>query len=133
MASSTTARVPRIVAGLAIAGLGIALAFMPLMVAGALSRPHETSSQMINLRASWGGTLLGLGLFVAWLESLRPIRRMLIGLVMWSMVGIAAARLLGFVLDGGPDAAQWVWLILEIILVAVGAFALRRNPSGARA
>src|SRR5207244_3615433 len=66
--SGTLARVSRGVralVGLVLMAVGVWLVLSPLKVAEALHRPAETSSQMINLRASWGGSLFGLGAFVA--------------------------------------------------------------------
>ena len=115
-----------IVAGIAIAAFGAYLSLFPLVTAEALSRPHAEPTQLINLRASFGGTLLGLGLFVAWLPAAKPWKRTITGLLMWAMVGIGAARLLGFVLDGSPDSRQWIWMIAEVLIVATCAILLRR-------
>lgn len=120
----------RFSAGLVLALVGGYLAMSPLLVADVLQRPHETTSQLINLRASWGGPVIGLGLFVAWLPALRPWSRTSLGLVLWAMAGIAAARALGFVLDGSPDSRQWLWMTLEVtfaIGAALGLRALRRR------
>lgn len=116
--------------GIAIAAIGAYLAVFPLVTADLLDRPHAEPTQLINLRASFGGTLLGLGLFLAWWPAVKPWRRTLLGLLMWAMAGIGAARLLGFVLDGSPDGRQWIWLVAEVLIVATCAVLLRR---GARA
>jgi hypothetical protein len=99
---------------------GITLALSPVFVADTLGLPHDTPTRMINLRASWGGTLAGFGAFVAWLPALRPLLRALVGLLGLTMTGIGAARLLGFVVDGSPDGRQIVWISAEIAL-AVGS------------
>jgi hypothetical protein len=116
----------QIVVGAIVIAIGGYLASSPLVVADALGKPHETSSQMINLRASWGGTLMGLGAFVAWLPAFVPWRRTVVGLLMWAMAGIGLARLLGFAVDGNPDSRQFVWILAEIALVAGCAVGLRR-------
>jgi hypothetical protein len=115
-----------IVVGVAIAAFGAYLSIFPLVTAEALGLPHAEPTQMINLRASFGGTLLGLGLFVAWLPAVKPWKRTIVGLLMWAMVGIGAARLLGFVVDGSPDSRQWIWLVAEVFIVATCAILLRR-------
>jgi hypothetical protein len=115
-----------LVVGLALAAFGAYLSLFPLVTAEALSRPAGEPTQLINLRASFGGTLLGLGLFLAWLPATRPWKRTITGLLMWSMAGIGAARLLGFALDGSPDSRQWIWLIAEVLIVATCAVLLRR-------
>jgi len=111
--------------GLVLLGLGGILVMSPLAVAEVLGRPHDTSSRMINLRASWGGPVLGLAGFVAWLPALRPWLRSVVGLVTWAMAGVGVARAVGFALDGSPDARQYVWIIGEVVIVVLGAWALR--------
>jgi Domain of unknown function (DUF4345) len=127
--SSSRARRVRLIAGLSLAAGGLVLALSPLQVAAVLGRAHDTSPQMINLRASWGGSVLGLGAFIAWLESVRPWRRFALALLMWTMIGIGLARALGFALDGGPDTLQWVWLSAEIALATGAALALRSRAA----
>ena len=119
----------RILIGLALAGLGLVMIFSPLDVAEILDRPPASKSAMINLRASWGGSVLGLGAFLAWLPALRPLGRVVLGLLGWTMAGVALARLTGFILDGGPDGKQWVWLTAELVIAAICAFAVRRGRS----
>ncbi len=113
--------------GLVIAAFGGYLAASPLVVADVLGLPHATPSQAINLRASWGGTVLGIGLFIAWLPAWRPWWRALVGLVMWAMAGIGVARTMGFLLDGSPDNRQIVWITAEVAIVIVGAIILIRR------
>ena len=117
----------RMMIGLALAALGVAMIFSPLDVAEVLNRPPTSKSAMINLRASWGGTVLGVGAFLAWLPALRPLGRLVLGLLGWTMAGVAFARLMGFILDGGADGRQWVWLTAEVVIAAICAFALRRG------
>jgi hypothetical protein len=120
--------VVRRIVGFALVVAGVALALSPRWVADLLSKPHETSSQMINLRASWGGAVLGIGAFLAWLPAVKPVSRALIGLLMWSMAGVGVARTLGFVLDGSPDTRQFIWISAEAAIVVAGAlFVVRRT------
>lgn len=112
--------------------VGVFLAASPAVTARVLGLPHDTPTQWINLRASWGGTLAGLGAFVVWLPALRPWLRSGLGLAMWTMAGIGLARALGFVVDGEPDGRQLVWITAEAAIVAGCAFALRRRAPAAR-
>jgi hypothetical protein len=128
----TKRRPLQIAIGLALVGFGLYLAFSPLVVADILSRPHETSSQMINLRASWGGPVIGLGALVAWLPALRPWPRTVVAVLLWAMAGIACARAIGFVLDGQPDGRQWLWMTLEIAIVIGCVIGLRSRRFVAR-
>jgi hypothetical protein len=122
-------RTLQIVLGLVILVAGAYLVLAPRVVADALGLPYETSTQKINMRASWGGVVVGLGAFVAWLQALRPWSRAVTGLLLCAMAGIGVARAIGFVLDGNPDGKQWLWLGLEAVLVVVCAMGLRRMPA----
>jgi hypothetical protein len=117
----------KLVIGLAIVAVGAILVMSPTMVADVLGKPHDTPTRMINLRASWGGTVAGIGAFVAWLPAWSPKWRVLVGLLMWAMAGIAAARLVGFAVDGHPDTRQYIWIVAEVVITAGCAIALRRK------
>ena len=104
--------------------------FSPRAVAATLGRPYETVSQQINMRASWGGTVLGLGLFALWSAPWRPPGAAALRLVACLMVGIGAARLVGFVLDGRPDTAQWVCMFAEVLIAAACGVSLARGVGG---
>lgn len=121
------ARPLQFLVGLAVLAVGVYLVMSPTTVANALDKPHDTGTRMINLRASWGGTVAGLGLFLMWLPAWSPRWRVIVTLLMWTMAGIGAARLLGFALDGSPDTRQYIWIVAEIAIVAGCAFALRRR------
>ena len=118
----------RWILGLAIVALAAYLVVAPVTVARLLGRPYDTPTRMINLRASWGGTLAGIGAFVLWVPGFAPWWRTLVGLLMWAMAGIGAARLVGFALDGSPDARQYVWIIAEVVIATVCAVVLWRTP-----
>jgi Domain of unknown function (DUF4345) len=128
---AATDRMPRLVRialGLAVIAAGAALVVSPLAVADALGSAHDTGPQRINLRASYGGTIVGLGLFVAWIPSPPPRwSRLLVGLLGCAMLGIGLARLVGFAVDGSPDARQYVWLVAEAAIVLFCAVVLRRR------
>ncbi len=118
-------RQTRIVIGSLLVAVGVYFVMSPLTVASVLQRPHDTSSQLINLRASWGGPVLGLGALLVWLPALRPWPRTVLGVLLWSMAGVGLARAIGFLLDGDPDTRQWIWLTLEIAIVIGASIGLR--------
>jgi hypothetical protein len=111
--------------GLALVATGLYLALFPTVTAQALGKPADTSTQLINLRASWGGTLMGLGAFIAWLPAVKPWGRALVGLLLWVMAGVGVARLIGFVVDGHPDSRQAIWITAEVAIVIACWFGLR--------
>ncbi len=125
------ADVLRLGVGAMISAAGTALVFSPRAVAATLGRPYETVSQQINMRASWGGAVLGLGLFALWVAPWRPPGATALRLVACLMVGIGAARVAGFALDGRPDAMQWTWIVAEVLIAAACGVALARGVGGA--
>jgi hypothetical protein len=122
-----TGRIFKVAIGLLLVALGGYLVFSPETVRNALGRRPITSSDWINLRASFGGTLAGLGAFLAWWPAPRPWLRSLLGLLLWAMAGIGIARAIGFAIDGNPDGRQLVWLIAEVAIVVLCAVLLRRR------
>ncbi len=118
--------------GLVVAALGGYLVLAPEVIRELLGRSPATNSDWINLRASFGGTLLGLGAFLVWWPAPRPWLRSLLGLVMWEMAGIGLARLIGFAIDGDPDTRQFIWIIAELAILIACAVALRRSFSNRR-
>jgi Domain of unknown function (DUF4345) len=114
----------RFVVGLAVVAAGIYLALSPVLVADTLGKPHDTPTRLINLRASWGGSLAGLGAFIAWVPGFSPRWRALVGVLMWAMAGIGAARLVGFAIDGSPDTRQYIWITAEVAIVIACATTL---------
>lgn len=117
--------------GVVLVGLGVYLTVAPATTAELLGRSPVTSSDWINLRATFGGTLLGLGAFVAWLPGRRPWQRFVLGLLGWAMAGIGAARLVGFAIDRGPDPRQYVWLVAEVVIAAACFVLVRRRARAA--
>jgi len=123
----TVRRGVQIALGLLMAAVGAYLVFSPEVIRDLLGRRPATSSDWINLRASFGGTLAELGAFVAWWPAPRPWLRSGLGLLLWTMAGIGLARAIGFAIDGHPDARQYLWIAAEAAIVVACAVALRRR------
>jgi len=124
-----TRRRVQLVLGVVIVAFGGYLVCSPELVRDVLHRRPVTSSDWINLRATFGGTVAGLGAFVAWVPAARPWLRTILGLLLCSMSGIGLARLIGFALDGHPDQRQYVWIVAELAIVIVSAVVLRRRSA----
>jgi len=125
--SRTTRRTVQIGLGLLLAALGVYLALAPQVVRDLLGRRPATSSDWINLRASFGGALAGLGAFLVWWPAPRPWLRTVLGLVLWEMIGIGLARAIGFAIDGNPDGRQSMWITAEAAIAIACAALLRRR------
>ena len=115
------------IAGVLLLLAGIALVFMPEQLATALGRPYETAGEKINMRATWGGLVTGLGLLLVWFPGVSPRGRFALSALMWLSAGIAFGRGVGFALDGSPDGLQWFWMLAELAIVGGSAWALRRS------
>jgi hypothetical protein len=120
----------RLALALVVIGAAAFAIFSPVQMGEALRREATTSSEMINLRATWGGTLLGIALAIGWAR-LETRGRFLLSVLMWIVAGIGIARVIGFVLDGGPDRLQWIWLVAEIVIVVVLAWLLHGRRTSA--
>lgn len=105
-------------------GLGFILVpdFISMFVTG--SAPG-TSSAMIDMRATYGGMALGIGLFFG-LCAYRPgsVRLGLIASLL-VMVSIAGGRLFGMIADGSPNLFMWVLLASELLFTILLLFALK--------
>lgn len=111
---------------------GAVLVFHPDWARNTFDRPADTVGERINLRATFGGLALGLGAFALHCETLHPRGLVLAKLLLWTMAGVGAARVVGFALDGAPDTTQLVWIVAEGVLVAASAGYLaraRRRPA----
>ena len=104
-------------------GVGFALmpASLSLWVTG--GAPSEPSG-LIDMRSTYGGMSIGVGLVLALAARRREtLRSGLVGVGL-VMVCMAASRLLGIVVDGGPNGFMWAYLALEVVAAAL-AFGLR--------
>ncbi len=121
---------PRAALAVVVMAMAVVAIFSPVQVGEALGREATTPSEAINLRATWGGTLLGIGAAIGLARSETRVR-LLLSVLMWITAGIGIARAIGFVLDGGPDQLQWSWLVAEIAIVLVLAWLLHGRRTAA--
>ena len=109
---------------------GLGFVFFPetlaLLVTG--SAP-STSSGVIDMRATYGGMTLGLGvLFGLSASDPRTVRLGVWGIIV-VMIGMAAGRLFGMIQDGTPNPIMYIFLAVEIVVVILASWALRRDTS----
>ena len=90
--------------------------------------PASTSG-MIDMRATYGGLALGFGLLLAY--STRKSNDLRLGL--WAVIlavgGMAFGRIVGIFVDGSPNTMMYIYLALEILVVAIGLFLARKHFS----
>lgn len=83
-----------------------------------------TSSAAIDVRATYGGFSLGMGLFLFWCSK-SNIRTGLMAALL-ALACIIPARLLGFVLDGSPNNTMYLFLALEVVSLIAVLLVLRK-------
>ena len=83
-----------------------------------------------DVRATYGGFQIGLGLFTLWAAA--DPTRVRMGLVLQALTigAIGSCRLVGFAVDGSPNGFLISAIVTEITFTALALFALRRLPIG---
>jgi hypothetical protein len=114
---------------LAYLGLGLWLSFKPegLQAVGVQA---DSAAARTELRATYGGLELGLGLFLAWCLCGDPAR-LKAGLLATALTvgGFGCVRALGIVLDRPPQRIFLVLLGVEVVMTAISVVALGLLPS----
>lgn len=103
-------------------GLGFMAApnfFTGLFTGGVLT----TSSAIIDVRATYGGLGLGLGLWLL-LCAKENVRLGLLGSLV-VLASIILGRVVGLVADGSPNMLMYVFLVAEAVFVLATLYALR--------
>lgn len=84
-----------------------------------------SSSGVIDIRATYGGMSVGLGILFALAAGRSRFHGLGLRGVAAVMAGMAAARLLGIVVDGGANAMMWAYLGVEVVVLVLALVALR--------
>ena len=110
-------------------GFGLAFVVAPAYLAQLFldTIPANTSS-LIDMRATYGGTTLGLGLFL--LFCLRQTNTVRLGLqaALLALVGIVIGRVTGIILDGSPNTFIIVALAGELLAIDLLLPAIKYAP-----
>ena len=72
-----------------------------------------------------GGALLGLGLALRYVRPRKPLLPFLASLLGWITVGAVLGRLYGLATIGFAEPTQWMWVGLELAVIAGAALFLR--------
>ena len=108
---------------------GAAFLIAPSAMARLLTGITPTAPNvLIDIRATYGGMALGIGLFFAFCA--RQSKTWRIGLIASLLVasGIVFGRLAGIAVDGSPNAAMIALLAGDSLFIVLFAIALRRFP-----
>ncbi len=124
---------------LILAGIGYLL--FPHVGVGLAGVELPVASAAIDVRATYGGTQVGAGLFLLWCRRKNGTARVgLVLILVWS-VCLMLSRIYGFAVDGGPGWFNALGIAVEGAFVVVAALLLQRsavrpvrgNSSGQRA
>ena len=125
----TLARVLLGLGALVFAGIGIGFLLVPVKWASVVDIALPTPTARTDLRATYGGFDLAIGVFLALcalrVDWLRP------GLVALALAGagFATGRLIGILVEQRASRLMLAFLAIEVASVLVSLYALRRLPS----
>ena len=106
---------------------GVAFAIAPEDLADLITgSTPATSSGVIDMRATYGGVALGIGLFVGYCARRAETVRLGLVAALLVLVGLAGTRLLGIVADGSPNGFMIGLLAAEIAFVSLLWVSIRR-------
>ena len=99
---------------------GVAFLFAPAEMAVLVTgdSPH-TSSGVTDLRATYGGMSVAVGIVLFILASSSDYLRFALLSIAIIMLAMAAGRSLGMVLDGSPNVTMYAYLAAEIVVAGL--------------
>ncbi|GJM14480.1 MAG: hypothetical protein DHS20C12_28830 [Pseudohongiella sp.] len=113
-------------------GYGILFVFIPqAMSESVVSATIQSSSALIDTRATYGGMSIAMGVMMILLTSSAETMRLAVLSVVISMSAMAASRTLGILIDGDPNALMLGYLVAEIFAAVLAAVLLRRMTTNA--
>jgi hypothetical protein len=116
-----------ILSGVSFIVAGFAALLFPYDVVGLTGIDLPTGAAVIDARASYGGTQIGVGLFLLWCRAEPGTARAGLVLIFLFAGCLLLARLYGFVLEGEIDRFNLAGTIAELMLAAVAGALLHRG------
>lgn len=86
----------------------------------------NTSSAMIDTRATYGGMSLAIGLLLFYFSMKLVYEKLGLVFVILIMGNMAFGRSLGIILDGDPNPVMWLFLVGELMTLIVSALLLTK-------
>jgi hypothetical protein len=110
---------------------GFAFAIAPFELAGLVTGgTPATSSGLIDMRSTYGGMSIAMGIVLALLAQRDNTLRTSIVALLVVMVAMATTRVAGFVIDGLPNSVMYIYLALESITGGLCLAWLTTNDPG---
>lgn len=116
--------------GLGVAALGVIYAVAPALIMDPMGFGDLAPEALTDVRATYGGLQIGLGLFLVWTAVEATRQRM--GLILLGILlpFIAVTRALGIVVDGNPTGAMVIALMFETLVTAFTWYVFSKLPRG---
>ncbi len=107
---------------------GIAFALIPeFMLQLVIGTNETTSTGLIDIRATYGGMSLAVGMLLHWLALQRTQVNLALPFILLLMLAMALPRMLGMAVDGEPNGVMYLYLTLELSVSALAIILLRLN------
>lgn len=106
---------------------GVVATMLPNEVADLFGQDPLSGVPLIERRAVRGGLLLAFGRLLLVRKSLKPWSVTAVVTVLCLMLGLVVARSVGWALDGPPDGPQWLYMVIELVVVFGAALWLRKT------
>ena len=116
---------------LVFAGLGLAGMFAPEAVLAGVGAPLASGASTIDPRATYGGAMLGVAVFLAACMGGTRVRTGVLAVAIL-MLGFLLGRVVGLLSDGGP-ALMWQLALFEAFWAALASWLYLRYPQQQRA
>ncbi|MGH2794654.1 MAG: DUF4345 domain-containing protein [Actinomycetota bacterium] len=88
-------------------------------------------SAVTDMRATYGGVALGIGLFIGYCARRAETVRLGLLAAISVIASLGTARLIGIIIDGSPNAFMLVFLATEVASLLLLVIALRRIRTAA--
>jgi len=122
----SVAKIGLLIAALVFIVIGAGFVVFPAQLAALTDIVLPTAMARTDLRATYGGFNVGIGLFIGCC-ALRPawLRPGVLGVAL-AAVGYGGGRLLGMVVEGTASPLMLFFLVLEIVIASVAFHVFRR-------
>lgn len=124
----TLSKITILLTGLVFLAFGLACLVAPaavLQAATGAAVVHPVA--LIDLRATYGGMSLGVGVILFLLTTNPALIRLGLLAVLALMLGMAGGRAIGMLAEAGSNSVMTLYLVLELAAAALSAFLLHRG------
>ncbi len=115
------------VGGIILLGIGVSSLISPQGILAPVGIHLSTPSALNEIRASYGGMHIGVAGVILSGAAVSAMRRWALLLLATFMAGLAGGRLVSIAVDGFPGLFVCQLLVIEAVLAALAAWALRNN------